>query len=57
MFTRPLPRFVITKVLRRGTIGFYFNVPTLYRKIGCTIPNEPLGTDYVTACGADVLRR
>src|SRR5262245_60303098 len=51
MFTKPLPRFVIAKTLRCGTIGFYFNVPTMYRKLGCTIPNEPLGTDYATACG------
>jgi hypothetical protein len=36
-----------------GQVGFYFDVPSVYRKAGCTIPNEPLGTDYVVACGAD----
>lgn len=51
--TRPLPRYVIPKVLATGATAFYFNVPTRYRKLGCTIPNEPLGTDYVLACGSD----
>ncbi len=51
--TLRLPRSVIAKPLANGTVGFYFNIPTRYRKLGCTIPNEPLGTDYVAACGAD----
>jgi hypothetical protein len=51
MFTKPLPRFVIAKPLASGATAFYFNVPTLYRKLGCTIPNEPLGSDYTIACG------
>ncbi len=51
MFSKPLPRFVIAKMLASGLTAFYFNVPTLYRKLGCTIANEPLGTDYITACG------
>jgi len=53
MLTKPLPRFVIPKPLAGGRIGFYFNVPTYYRKQGCTISNEPLGSDYVVACGDD----
>jgi len=53
MFTKPLSRFVIAKPLARGRIGFYFTIPTYYRKQGCTIPNEPLGPDYGTACGND----
>ena len=53
MFSKPLPRFVIVKTLTSGAMGFYFNVPTLYRKLGCTIANEPLGTDYIAACGED----
>jgi hypothetical protein len=53
MFTKPLPRFVIAKQLASGAVGFYFNVPTLYRRLGCNIPNEPLGPDYVAACGDD----
>src|SRR5262245_33391237 len=53
MFTKPLPRFVIAKQLAGARTAFYFNVPTLYRKLGCTIPNEPLGTDYTPACGDD----
>src|SRR5262245_42467742 len=51
MFSKPLPRFVIAKSLASGATAFYFNVPTLYRKLGCTISNEPLGTDYTVACG------
>src|SRR5580700_1221554 len=51
MFSKPLPRFVIPKTLASGATAFYFNIPTLYRKLGCTISNEPLGTDYITACG------
>ena len=51
--TLPLPRYVIPKRLAGGSTAFYFNVPTRYRKLGCTIPNEPLGNDYTIACGAD----
>src|SRR5271166_564580 len=51
MFSKPLPRFVIPKTLASGATAFYLNIPTLYRKLGCTISNEPLGTDYITACG------
>jgi hypothetical protein len=53
MFTKPLPRFVIAKKLSKGSMAFYFNIPCLYRRLGCTIPNEPLGTNYVIACGDD----
>jgi hypothetical protein len=51
MFSKPLPRFVIAKTRADGATAFYFNVPTLYRKLGCTISNEPMGTDYTVACG------
>jgi len=51
--TLKLPRYVIAKPLANGATGFYFNVPTRYRKEGCSIPNEPLGDDYVEACGND----
>jgi hypothetical protein len=53
MFVRPLPRYVIAKRLASGLTGFYFNIPTKYRRLGCTISNEPLGTDYGLACGED----
>jgi hypothetical protein len=53
MFTKPLPRFVIAKRLVGGGMAFYFNVPTLSRKLGCAVPNEPLGADYTHACGDD----
>jgi hypothetical protein len=51
--TLPLPRYVIAKRLASGTTAFYFTVPTRYRRMGCTIPNEPLGGDYTVACGPD----
>ena len=51
--TLPLPRYVIAKPLASGATGFYFTVPTCYRKMGCAIPNEPLGSDYTVACGPD----
>jgi hypothetical protein len=52
-FTKPLPRYVIAKPLARGAMGFYWNIPTRYRKQGCAIPNEPLGHEYGIACGDD----
>jgi hypothetical protein len=51
--TLPLPRYVIAKPLASGATGFYFTVPTRYRRMGCEIPNEPLGSEYAVACGAD----
>ena len=48
-----LPRYVIAKKLKSGRVAFYFNIPTMYRRLGCTVPNEPLGTDYAAACGVD----
>jgi hypothetical protein len=50
-FTRPLPRFVRIKRLTNGAIAYYWELTGYYRKLGCTIPNEPLGTDYIIACG------
>jgi hypothetical protein len=51
--THSLPRYVIAKQLASGATGFYFTVPTRYRKMGCSISNEPLGVDYGIACGVD----
>jgi hypothetical protein len=51
--TLKLPRYVIPKRLAGGSTAFYFTVPTRYRKMGCTISNEPLGDDYAVACGVD----
>jgi hypothetical protein len=51
--TLQLPRYVIAKPLASGATGFYFTVPTRYRQMGCSIPNEPLGSDYAVACGVD----
>jgi hypothetical protein len=49
----PLPRYVIAKRLASGRTAFYYNVPKLYRELGCAVPNTPLGTDYTIACGED----
>src|SRR5262250_2674312 len=51
--TRPLPRFVRIKTLASGAVAFYWGLTGYYRRLGCLIPGEPLGTDYVTACGED----
>ena len=51
MLVKPLPRYVIAKPLASGLTGFYFTIPTKYRKLCCTISNQSLGTDYETACG------
>jgi hypothetical protein len=51
MMRKILPRFVISKTLSSGMTAFYFNITKYYRKLGCAIPNEPLGTDYIIACG------
>lgn len=41
-----LPRHVIPKELASGATAFYYNVPTKYRELKCSVPSEPLGTDY-----------
>ncbi len=51
--TRPLPRFVYTKLLASGAVGFYWHVTKHYRGQGCRIADEALGTDYADACGSD----
>lgn len=51
--TLPLPRNVIVKRLANGKLGFYFNVQNIYRKLGCPVLNEALGSDYQIACGSD----
>jgi hypothetical protein len=48
-----LPRYVIPKRLMSGAVAYYFNVPKVYRSAGCPKLNEPLGIDYVVACGVD----
>ena len=50
-----LPRFVVAKTLADGRTAFYFSVPGKYRELGCTVANQPLGRDYVVACGEDGL--
>ena len=53
ILSRPLPRFVRTKILASGVTAFYWDLTGHYRRLGCSIPSEPLGTDYVAACGED----
>jgi hypothetical protein len=48
-----LPRYVIPKRLVSGHVAFYFNIPSYFKKLGCPVPNEPLGIDYDVACGKD----
>jgi hypothetical protein len=42
---------VLVKRLKSGKLAFYFNVPPIYRNMGCTVHNEALGTNYSIACG------
>jgi hypothetical protein len=51
--SRPLPRFVRAKTLANGTTAFYWDLTGYYRRLGCSIPSEPLGNDYIVACGED----
>jgi len=53
MIAKVKPRFVKPKDLASGETAFYWEVPAYYRDLGCTIPSEPLGTDYATACRED----
>jgi hypothetical protein len=52
--SRPLPRFVIAKSLKDGSTGYYWNLPSYYRKLGCTLHKDhatSLGNNYDIACG------
>ena len=53
MLERLRPRFVEVRRLANGSLGFYFRIPTYYRKLGCEIANEPLGINYEAACGQE----
>jgi hypothetical protein len=44
----PLPRYVRRKRLKRGW-GYFFDLPSWARMAGCTVENQPLGTDYEAA--------
>src|SRR3982750_1491211 len=46
---RPLPRYVLRKPLKSGSMAYFFNVPMWARKAGCPIKNEPLGNEYAAA--------
>jgi hypothetical protein len=51
--THPLPRFVRTKLLASGSVAFHWELTGHYRRLGCSIPGEALGTNYEVACGED----
>jgi hypothetical protein len=53
MLQCPRARFVESRKLADRTTAFYFCIPRYYRKLGCEIANEPLGTSYEAACGED----
>lgn len=49
---KPLPRFTVPKLVK-GVTRYYWNLPTYYRKQGCTLHDEhdtALGSDYERAC-------
>ena len=39
----------IPKTLASKQVAYYYNVPSRYRKLNCTVSNEALGTDYALA--------
>jgi hypothetical protein len=45
-----LPRFTVAKRLSHDDLGFYWSPPTKYRKAGCPIKSESLGSDFAVAC-------
>lgn len=45
MIAEKLPKNVIWRRNAAGRIAFYWNLPGYYRKLGCTIANEPLGSE------------
>ncbi|UPK05524.1 hypothetical protein [Bradyrhizobium sp. 170] len=48
---RPLPRFVEVRRLARGSVAFYFRIPTYYRKLAARWRMSHLGRE--AACGDD----
>lgn len=42
----PLPRYVRRKRLKSGVHGYFFSVPTTWRRAGCTMADEALGVNY-----------
>jgi hypothetical protein len=42
----PLPRYVRRKRLASGKHGYFFSVPTKFRRAGCDLRDEALGVDY-----------
>lgn len=50
---RKKPRFVKPKPLATGQIAYYFEVPKYHLDKGCPNLSQPLGTDYIVACGED----
>ena len=53
MFSKPLPRFVIAKMLASGLTAFYFNVPTrLPQTLAALIANgNHWDLTTIAACG------
>lgn len=49
MIEEKLPKNVIWKRNSRGEIAFYWNLASHWRKLGCALENEPLGTSRAVA--------
>lgn len=49
MIEEKLPKNVIWKRNRAGVVAYYWNLASHWKKLGCQIENEPLGTDRATA--------
>jgi hypothetical protein len=49
MIEHQLPRFTRAKRLKSGATAFFWEVPSAYRKLGCAIKAEPLGSIIAVA--------
>lgn len=49
MIEHALPRFTRAKRLKSSATAFFWEVPSAYRKLGCTIKAEPLGSVITAA--------
>jgi len=45
----PLPRYTRRRLLKSGQWAYFFEPATCYKKDGCTVHAEALGTDYAAA--------
>src|SRR5690242_3553679 len=40
------PKLMVAKRLKKGSIAYYWDIPTWAKRKGCTLPGHALGSDY-----------